>query len=147
MSTDKLHFIDQASNKSIWRGVDVYEAHKVLSYKKVGEKFYEGVVLGSNGEKYNVRIDCDHPKRSKCDCAFSQGRYVVCKHMIALYFTVFPETKELLDKRVEQEEEEERLRNRPDDVRKYVNSLTKEELRNELYDALIRLDDIDNSYW
>ena len=78
-----------------------------------------------------------------------KGRRVVCKHMIALYFTAEPKSAEDFLKQVEEweKEEEERERQHYIELRRYVNSLTKAELQDRLYDALVELEDIHNRYW
>lgn len=72
---------------------------------------YYGCVQGSHREKYEVSIDVEHPRKSKCTCPFATDRQVVCKHMLALYFTVEPKVLEgyleMLD-RLEREQEEEK---------------------------------------
>ena len=45
-----MGLIEIASGDSVWRGMDYYENHKVVSWKKSGDSTYEGVVSGSNGE-------------------------------------------------------------------------------------------------
>ena len=143
-----MGLIETASWKSVWRGLDYYNSHKVISWTKSGKYTYDGTVEGSKGKVYNVHVDKDHPKRSVCNCAFADGRRVVCKHMIALYFTAEPEAAEYFLRQVEEweEEEEERVRQHHAEIRKYVNSLTKAELRDELYNALLELED-KYRYW
>ena len=110
---------------------------------------YDGVVSGSEGRYYNVHIDKDHPKRSVCDCPFAAGRRVVCKHMIALYFTAEPEAAQHFLKQVEmwEEEEQEREKQHLADVRHYVNGLSKKELKEQLINALLELEEKNNRYW
>ena len=45
-----MGLIEIASGDSVWRGMDYYENHKVVSWNKSGDLTYEGVVSGSNGE-------------------------------------------------------------------------------------------------
>ena len=52
-----MGLIEIASGNSVWRGMDYYENHKVVSWNKSGNSTYEGVVSGSNGDSYNVYID------------------------------------------------------------------------------------------
>ena len=61
--------------------------------------------------------------------------------MIALYFTAEPEAAaDFLRQVAEWEAEEEaRVQQHYDDLKKYVNSLSKAELRERLYDSLIRI--------
>ena len=81
-----MGLIETASANSIWRGMDYYEARKVISWEKTGTFAYDGIVSGSEGNKYTVHIETNHPRRSTCNCPFAEGRRVVCKHMIALLF-------------------------------------------------------------
>ena len=126
-----MGMIDLASASSFWKGLDYYESHKVLSWNKTGKDTYEGKVSGSEGRSYIVRIDLEHPKRSTCTCPFADGRRVICKHMLALYFTAEPGVAEDYLKRIEEEEEEwereqeEREREQYARIKKYVYGLAR----------------------
>lgn len=76
-----MGLIEIASGNSVWRGMDYYERKKVISWEKDGTDSYNGVVSGSEGNKYLVHIDKGHPRKSKCNCPFADGRRVICKHM------------------------------------------------------------------
>ena len=143
-----MGLIETASANSIWRGMDYYEARKVISWEKTGTFAYDGIVSGSEGNKYTVHIETNHPRRSTCNCPFAEGRRVVCKHMIALYFTAVPNAADDFLRQVEEWEAEEQEREKQyyEDLRKYVNQLSKAELRERLYDALVELEERDN-YW
>ena len=143
-----MGLIETASANSVWRGLDYYEAKKVISWEKTGTFAYDGVVSGSEGNKYIVHIETNHPRRSTCNCPFAEGRRVVCKHMIALYFTAVPNAADDFLRQVEEweAEEQEREKQHYEDLRKYVNQLSKAELRERLYDALVELEERDN-YW
>ena len=99
-----MRFVNLASSASAWRGLEYYQRKKVKSYIKTGEEQYEGGVEGSNGRKYDVFIDVEHPKRSKCNCPLAKDRILVCKHKIALYFAVFPEKADEYERLVEESE-------------------------------------------
>lgn len=144
-----MGLIEMASGSSVWRGMDYYERKMVCSWKKSGEEAYDGVVSGSEGNKYSVHIDKVHPRKSSCNCPFAEGRRVICKHMIALLFTAEPKTAEDFLRQVEKWEQEEKERERLHykELREYVNSLSKKELQERLYDALVELEDIRNRYW
>lgn len=58
-----------------------------MQWSKGGEYQYSGTVAGSNGEKYDVTIDTEHPRKSHCSCPHAAVRQIVCKHIAALYFT------------------------------------------------------------
>ena len=96
-----MGLIEMASGSSVWRGMDYYERKMVCSWKKSGEEAYDGVVSGSEGNKYSVHIDKVHPRKSSCNCPFAEGRRVICKHMIALLFTAEPKTAEDFLRQVE----------------------------------------------
>ncbi len=143
-----MGLIETASANSIWRGMDYYENRKVVSWAQTGTFAYNGIVSGSEGNKYTVHIETNHPRRSTCNCPFAEGRRVVCKHMIALYFTAVPNAADDFLRQVEEweAEEQEREKQHYEDLRKYVNQLSKAELRERLYDALVELEERDN-YW
>lgn len=144
-----MGLIEMASGSSVWRGMDYYERKMVCSWKKSGEEAYDGVVSGSEGNKYSVHIDKVHPRKSSCNCPFAEGRRVICKHMIALLFTSEPKAAEDFLRQVEKWEQEEKERERLHykELREYVNSLSKKELQERLYEALVELEDIRNRYW
>ena len=83
-----MGLINIASGSSVWRGLDYYNHQRVISYKQVSDSEYEGIVLGSNHEKYHVFMDVSHPRKSTCDCPHANGKRIICKHIVALYFTV-----------------------------------------------------------
>lgn len=144
-----MGLIEVASAKSVWRGMEYYENKKVRSWEKSGSETYDGVVAGSDENNYIVHIDKAHPKKSTCNCPFAKGRRVVCKHMIALLFTAEPKAAEDFLQQVEEweKEGEEREQLHYKELRKYVNSLSKAELQERLYDALVELEDTRNRYW
>lgn len=145
-----MHFLKLASNHSYWRGHDYYLNKKVLSWEKESENIYVGKVEGSNDNIYDVRINSVRGKKSTCNCEFAKGRYVVCKHMVALYLTVFP------GKDVEREEYYENeyndyvsklnkeKENKKIEIVKYVKSLSKKELQEELLERM--LSDLEEDY-
>lgn len=144
-----MGLVEMASGSSVWRGMDYYERKMVCSWKKSGEEAYDGVVSGSEENKYSVHIDKVHPRKSSCNCPFAEGRRVICKHMIALLFTAEPKTAEDFLRQVEKWEQEEKEREQLHykELREYVNSLPKKELQERLYDALVELEEIRNRYW
>lgn len=144
-----MGLIELASNNSVWRGMDYYENKKVLSWNKVENGIYEGIVSGQEDRNYSVHIDKIHPRKSTCNCPFADGRRVICKHMIALYFTAEPNVAQDFLRQVEkwEQEEEQREQEYYQELRKYVNSLSKVELQERLYDALVEMEDRRNNYW
>lgn len=150
-----MGILSVASTASVWRGYEYYTQKKVLSFKKLNDDEYEGEVAGSSGALYHVKINAAHVRSSKCNCPHADGRRIICKHMVALYFTAFPKEADAYIAEVEayereQEEyerEQERLRQeRYAALKEYVMSLSKKELQEQLLEALLRsdLDDYDD---
>ena len=141
-----MGLIEIASGKSVWRGMDYYNDKKVISWEKTGDETYSGVVSGSEDNIYNVHINKEHPRKSTCDCPFADGRRVICKHMISLYFTAEPEAAEAFLKEVEawEAEEAERVEQHYKDLEQYVKTLSKAELQKQLLGALIELEERQN---
>ena len=144
-----MGLIEVASGNSVWRGMNYYENNKVISWHKAGEAAYDGIVSGSNNNSYTVHIDKTHPRKSKCNCLFAEGRRVVCKHMIALYFTAEPQAAQNFLKQVEvwKAEEEALEQQYYENLEMYVKSLSKEELQKKLLSALVELEERKNDYW
>lgn len=72
----------------------MFKENKILKCTKIDNNSYRGVCLGSNLEKYDVTIDLEHPTRSTCTCPYADGKKIVCKHKVALYFQAFPDEVE-----------------------------------------------------
>ena len=132
-----MGLIDLASSNSLWRGVDYYQSKNVKKIKKISDDEYNSIVSGT--EEYNVHIDINHPRKSTCTCPFAAGRRVICKHMVATFFTIYPEEAEkILKEEQEYEEVEERLfEEHLEEVKEYVNGLTDDEVRAALIDKLM----------
>ena len=113
-----------------------------------GSNHYEGIVEGSGDNSYHVVIDLDHPRRSTCDCPFGEGSRRVCKHKVALYYSVFPEAADQALKEAQNWEAEEPRRREEErkEIEKYVKSLSKQQLREELLWRLIEEKER-NGYW
>ena len=132
-----MGLIDLASSNSLWRGIDYYQSKNVKKIKKISDDEYNSIVSGT--EEYNVHIDINHPRKSTCTCPFAAGRRVICKHMVATFFTVYPEEAErIIKEEQEYEEVEERLfEEHLEEVKEYVNGLTDDEVRAALIDKLM----------
>lgn len=119
-----------ANRKSASRGYDYYCKNKVKSVAKIDDTHYSGEVSGSGNTPYSVTIDLEHPKRSKCTCPFANG-HKVCKHMVALYFEVFPEEADKYIRKIEEaeNEREEFFEELPERIEEYVRNLSKSELQ------------------
>ena len=143
-----MSIMSSASGASLWRGYEYYTNKKVKTITKTTEDEYEGLVSGSRKEPYYVKINIAHIRQSKCNCPHADGKRIICKHMIALFFTAFPKEADNYIKEVEEyeREEEERQKEHYAEVKKYVYSLSKEELRQELLNYIIESEE-NNCYW
>lgn len=129
-----MGLLDVASGNSVWRGYEYYDEGKVLSQERIGDDRVRGTVAGSIEAPYEVTIDLQHPKRSVCNCPHAEGTRRVCKHKVALFFSVFPEEADRLIKENEEweAEQERRVQEEYKEIERYVYSLSKQELREEL---------------
>lgn len=82
-----MKIINIASNNWVWRGLDYYNEKKIKKYKKISDYEYEAVALGSDKNSYNVFLDTEHSRKSKCNCPHAKDKRIICKHIVALYFT------------------------------------------------------------
>ena len=132
-----MSILTLASNASAWRGYEYYIGGNVMMCKQINDDEYTARVRG-NGRTYDVHINIDHPRKSICNCPHADGRRVICKHMIALYFKAFPnEAKAYIDEAEAYEREQEELQNLINErLIKYINSMSKQELRETLYELL-----------
>lgn len=133
-----------ASGTSAWRGYEYYESRKVESYAKVSDTEYSGTVKGSEDKVYNVYIDIAHPRKSRCNCPFADGRRVICKHQVALYFTIFPKEADRYNRELEEQEAEQEACEAEErkQTEACVNKMTKAELRAELLSILESYDEV-----
>ena len=149
-----MGIISLASGNSYWRGLDYFKDKKVIRLNKINEYEYESVVKGT--KNYNIHLDIEHPRKSICDCPLANGKRIICKHIVATFFTAFP------DEAKNFEEEQERLQKEYEDyqeklynkTQKYISSMTKKKLVDELaylldyvpdwvYDDFVRRNDIE----
>lgn len=134
-----MGLLDLASGNSFWKGYDYYKASMVIGAEQIAGNRYQGTVRGSGKKVYEVMIDLDHPKKSTCTCPHAEGTRRICKHKVALYFSVFPDEAERALKKAEEweAEEEKREQERIEEIRKYVDSLSKQQLREELMQRMV----------
>lgn len=133
-----MGLLNLASGASMWRGYGYYQEKKVISLQKNSDTEIEGMVSGSKGARYVVFLNLEHPRKSHCNCPHANGRRIICKHMVALYFSVFPKEaeaycQEVLDYEKEVEQQEEKLEQA---VISRISHMRKEELKEALLDIL-----------
>ena len=88
-----MSILTSASSSSVSRGYDYYKSNKVHNVNQLNDQEFEGYVDGSLKNPYYVKINIKHPRKSYCDCPHANGN-IVCKHMTALYFDLFPDEVE-----------------------------------------------------
>lgn len=143
-----MALLDSASGKSLWRGMDYYKNNKVISVRKIDENTYSAIVKGNENNEYDVVLNLKHPKKSTCTCPFADGRNVICKHMVATYFTIFPDEEKRILREAEEYEQELDTRREEElkAIKNHVYSLKKAALREALLNYMI--DEYDRrNYW
>lgn len=138
-----MSIFTSASAKSVYRGYEYFVGNKVLSINQINEFEYEGTVKGTAQNPYSVHLNIKKPKTSTCDCPFANGRRI-CKHMVALYFAVFPDATRQYKMQLENEfyeeeedwEEEDWEAEIDDKIQDYIIKLSKSELQDILLQIL-----------
>ena len=133
-----MSFLSIASGASVWRGYEYFTEKKVRSLTKKSDTQFAAFVKGTGSAPYSVLIDIEHPRKSVCTCPHASGRRIICKHMVATYFTAFPEeAKRFYDEAVAYEEEEERRQEeREDKLIAFIGKCKKQELQQMLLQLL-----------
>lgn len=132
-----MSLLTTASGKSVYRGYEYFTGNKVLSCNKINDFEYEGTVKGTALNPYSVHLNLKKPKTSTCDCPFANGRKI-CKHMVAVFFSVFPEEARKYKAELDAyyEEEEKRAEELDDMLQNYIRKLSKSELQEALLQVL-----------
>ena len=133
-----MGLLDCASSASLFRGYNYYKENKAKNLTETDTGVFTADVIGGASEPYTVEINVAHPRKSVCNCPHADGKRIVCKHMVATYFTAYPEEaarfyKEYLRAQEEEEEWEEEIYDR---VQEYVWSMKKPELQQTLLELL-----------
>lgn len=148
-----MGIISCASGSSCWWGLEYYKTKKVINIKQIGEEEFTSIVLGNNN--YDVYLNIKNPRKSTCNCPLANGKRIVCKHIVATYFSVAPNSSSEFEKEQSelQEEYEEYQENEYRNAMIYINKMSKKELVETLihifnyapewvYDDFIRNNDI-----
>ena len=132
-----MSLLTTASGKSVYRGYEYFLANKVLSCNQIDDFEYEGTVKGTVQNPYSVHLNLKKPKTSTCDCPFANGRKI-CKHMVAVFFTAFPDEARKYKAELDTYyEEQERYEEEIDDMlQNYIKKLSKTELQEALLQVL-----------
>ncbi len=133
-----MGLLECASGNSLWRGYDYHKNGKVSSIEQISDDIYDALVEGSGVNKYNVLLDVEHPRKSKCNCPHADGKRIICKHIVAAYFTVYPaEADRIYKEAMEyQEEEDKRQEKIMNDLPKCIHKMSKAKLEKLILDLL-----------
>lgn len=155
-----MGMIECTSGASLWRGYDYYKENRVKNLIETSNGIFTAVVEGNSNNPYVVEIDIAHPRKSKCNCPHADGKRIVCKHMMAVYFTAFPdEAQRIYNEAIEyQEQEEKRAEELYEKVRQYVWKMKKNETQQALlellfdgpewqFDRFVREHDLEDNYY
>ena len=133
-----MGIIDLASRASSWRGLEYYKTNRVAKIEKINDNEYKSNVSGS--KKYEVYLNIEHARKSTCNCPLADGKRIICKHIVATYFKVFPNEAERFE-RIQLEAEEEYEKEQEEIYDKIINCLykmKKDDLINEIIDIFSR---------
>ena len=133
-----MGMIECTSGASLWRGYDYYKENKVKNLIETSPGIFSANVEGNSDKPYIVEIDVAHPRKSKCNCPHADGKRIVCKHMMAVYFAVFPEeAQRIYNEAIEyQEQEDKRAEELYEKVRQHVWKMKKNEAQQALLELL-----------
>lgn len=132
-----MGILERASSASVWRGYDCYMEKRVLSIQELESDVYAAAIAGNRVHPYTAELHVCHPRKSKCNCPHANGKRIVCKHIVAVYFSLFPaEAEKFYAQAIAYaEEEEKREEERFENMCAYVYKMKK----NELQQALLQL--------
>ena len=139
-----MGLLEICSHNSYWRGLDYFENKRVKALVQISRYEFEADVEGT--EIYHVHIDVNHPRKSTCTCPHAAGKSTICKHKVAVYFSVFPEeAQEAIDERnqyYEELEERENEYNKKVEImtkkyKEYVDGLSVEEIKRMLVNYMV----------
>ena len=133
-----MSILTVASGQSVYYGYEYAQEKKVRHIEKVNEEEFAAIVSGSNGNTYDVRINTEHVRKSQCTCPHAAGKRIVCKHMVAVYFTALPEEARKYIRELEEywEEEEERKQELEEKLIAHIHKMKKSELQEALLQLL-----------
>ena len=136
-----MGLVEIASSKSVWRAINYCETDMVLSWDET-DIGYMGTVKGSGNNIYDVSVNTAHPKKSTCTCPFATDHKVICKHMLAVYFSANPKEMERIIKEAEEYEKDEERREAEHikDLYRYVKMFSKEELQEQMVELMLELE-------
>lgn len=133
-----MSILSAASSQSAYRGYEYAQAKKVLHMEQTDDGVIQGTVSGSGGSIYDVIVNVNHPRKSQCNCPHVAGRQIVCKHMVAVFFTAYPEEARQYNQDLEAcwAEEEQQQQEQEERLIQYISKMKKSELQQALLQVL-----------
>ena len=133
-----MGLLECASGASVWRGYEYFREKKVRNIKQLDENVFAAIVSGSSSISYSVELYIDHPRKSTCNCPHAYGKRIICKHIVAAYFTALPdEAEKFYTQTIAYEEEEEKRQDALSErVIHYVWKMKKDDLQQALLELL-----------
>ncbi len=127
-----MSIISSASGTSCWRGLDYYKRKQIKNIKKISDIEYSSTVCGS--KEYDIYLNLKNPRKSTCNCPLANGKRIICKHIVATYFSVVPNSAKEFENEQNrlQEEYEEYQENEYKNVINAINKMSKKQLVEEL---------------
>ena len=127
-----MGIISVASGTSCWKGLEYYKNNKIKNINKFSDTEYTSTARGT--KEYSVQLNLKNPRKSTCNCPLANGKRIICKHIVATYFSVATgSAKEFEDEQNRlQEEYEEYQENEYKNAIKFINKMSKKELVEEL---------------
>lgn len=137
-----MGIVETAPKKIVWRAIEYFRQNKVIDIKEENDGCYSAKVSGSGKSKYDVFINIKQPKKSICTCPFAKKNDVICKHMVAVYFSVDPEAITAFeeDERRYMEDKDYRWQKDKERLKSFARKMSKEELIDELAECWLQLE-------
>ena len=137
-----MGLLECASVASKCRGYDYYNNKKVKNLVEMDSGIFTAKVVGTANAPYVVKIDVSHPRKSRCNCPHADGTRIICKHIIATYFTAFPkEATKFYQECLRAQEEAEQYEDDFYDDDFYEEELYTEEFRAKVQEYVWRMKD------
>lgn len=94
-----MNITDYADIPSDLKGYAYYKEKRIRAVREVAPGIYEALADGAADHPYEVRLNINAPRASSCSCPRYQNSRDCCKHMVALFFTLFPDEAEAFEER------------------------------------------------
>ena len=136
-----MSILNKTNQTIISRGYNYYKGNRITNLQKISDSEFSSVASGTS--EYNVLLNIDNYKKCNCTCPYNKK---ICKHIVATYYMAFPEAvllfEESLKRRIKEwkkyeKEQEEKRKLIYDSAVEYVNSLTEDQIKNELISRIV----------